>query len=200
MSDEVKETKINPTHVGVAVILVIVIGAFIWWMPSVEDMEELDFDITEIGITEPIINEIDSYTNQIEEKENRFQCEQWVEEGRFLVNKYSPETDTNNWTLKDKEKIDSLSASVLLKCTKTGEDLSVSEFNACYDTYYSIRVLLTKMTDMEIQSLSESDQELYYEKYDSFHTNDCNLIEEDLNIIYESTKAGIKVNTPDIFP
>ncbi len=192
MSDEIKETKINPTHVGIAIILIVSLGAFVWWLPSSLEYEDIDFDLTLFDSIRDVIKEEEEVKT---ESLNRYECEQWVEEGKFLVNKNHPVTNTDAWSMEDKEEIDRLSANVMLKCTRTGDDLTVSEFNYCYDVYYSIRVLLSKMTDMEINSLEVSDQELYNEKYLEFHVKDCNLVEDDLHQIYEATIAGVDFDT-----
>jgi len=194
LSDEVKETNINPMYVGVAVILLIVAGGlYFWTLDSDLRFDDLDFDIT--LLLSNIEDKREAEELEKADEVNRFECEQWIEEGKFLVTKNQPVTNTNAWSVEDKAELDRLSANVLLKCTRTGEDLTVSEFNACYDTYYSVRVLLSKMVDMEIDSLTEFDQELYQNKYLEFHSNDCNLVEQELEQLYEATIAGVDFDT-----
>ncbi len=192
MNDEVKERKINPKHVVIAVVLIISFGAFVWWLPSSLEYEDIDFDVNIIGSIRDVIKEEEEVKI---ESFNRFECRQYIEEAKFLTIKNQPETNTTKWSVEDQEQVEYLSANMMLKCVKTGEDLTVSDFNYCYDIYYSIRNLLAKMTDMEINSLSESDQVLYQKKYLEYHDNDCGLVEEDLELIYEATLAGVDFDT-----
>lgn len=169
MSEEPKQNKGKKLLIALMVSLAFAsVGTIL-----ILEIDNQEKSITDVLTTEPIREEF-----------NRFQCEQWIEEGKFLVAKNSPEKDIKKWSLEDFEKIQDLEKNVLDFCTVTREDIDNDNFNLCYDYYFSIRILLNKMTDNELNSLSEDDQALYKEKYSAYHKNNCPVVQDELEAIF----------------
>ncbi len=116
-----------------------------------------------------------------------YECEGWIEEGRLLVRKYHPQDDINHWLPEDQIKIFNLENQVLYHCTKQRVDV-MDNLPLCIPTYETIQRLLDQMVEMEVNSLSESDQELYQSNYDIYFKNGCDLLQVDI----DETLAGLK--------
>jgi len=125
------------------------------------------------------------YVNKIlaeDYKLGNYECEQWLEEGRFLVAKHKPITNINVWGEEDRLKYIDIENRLLYHCTTKKVDV-IQNLSLCIETYQIISNLLDEMVDMEIQSLTESNQEYYYSSYDRYFDNGCDLLQDDIDEI-----------------
>ncbi len=109
-----------------------------------------------------------------------YDCEQWLEEGRFLVAKHKPITNINVWSPEDREKYIDIENRVIYHCTTTKVDV-IQNLPLCIETYAIIEGLLDDMIEMEINSLTEADQNRYHSNYDKYFDNDCDLLQDDID-------------------
>ena len=110
----------------------------------------------------------------------QYECEGWIQEGRFLVNKYHPNNNIESWLTEDKIKMFNLENQVLYHCTTKRVDV-LDNLPLCINTFVVIQGHLDNMVEREIESLSEADQESYHSNYATYFQNGCDLIQDDID-------------------
>ncbi len=110
-----------------------------------------------------------------------WECEQWLEEGRFLVAKHKPITNINVWGEEDRLKYLNIENNLLYHCTITKVDV-IQNLPLCIEIYAIIEGLLDDMIEMEINTLTEADQNRYHSNYDAYFNNDCDLLQDDIDM------------------
>ncbi len=114
---------------------------------------------------------------------SKWECDGWLQEGIILVEKNRPFTNMETWLDADRNKMIEIENKVLLHCGTSKLDV-IQNMSLCLDTWVILDDLLeNKMVEREINSLSESDQDLYHFSYSKYFDNDCDLLQEDIDLM-----------------
>lgn len=117
---------------------------------------------------------------------SEWECDGWLEEGKFLVVKNNPITNMELWSVEDKTKMIDIENKILLHCGTSKLDV-IEKLPFCLDTWVVLKDLLERMTlpdgERLTNSLPESDQELYRTTYKVYWNNSCDLLQEDIDKI-----------------
>ena len=107
----------------------------------------------------------------------QFQCDRWIAEADFLANKYALKNNPNQWTKDDKTEYERLDTLVGKYCVNQ-QEVALQKLNDCTNHFITIQTLKDKMNESRLESLEQSDQQLYTNTYDKYFQYHCNLIQE----------------------
>jgi len=107
-----------------------------------------------------------------------FQCEQWFEEGKFLLNKNYWTQDVNLWSEDDREKFMMLEDQYASNCIVTQE--IIDNLPKCTQMYVRIQELIGMMEDRQLSSIPIKEQREYNSNYDEYFKIRCDVIQDEI--------------------
>lgn len=126
-------------------------------------------------------------------EEPRFQCEQWLEEGKFLLNKNYFSEDVSLWNKDDREKFIMLENQYASNCVITDE--ITANLPECTEMFIRIQELIDKMEDRKLGSLPFQEQREYDLTYNEYFKKRCDVIADKIQksndfIDFNKTRNG----------
>ena len=110
--------------------------------------------------------------------ENPFQCEQWFEEGKFLLNKNYWTQDVNLWSEDDREKFLILEDQYSTNCIVTQE--IIENLPRCTQMYVRIQELIDGMDERQLSSIPVKQQREYDSIYNEYFKIRCDVIQNEI--------------------
>ncbi len=102
-------------------------------------------------------------------------CLGFYAEGDFLLANNNGNRNMTEWSQADQDKGNELAGIILDYCTTVTKDV-MHKLPQCTTDYVDLQRLLNSMTDMEVQSLPLEKQDDYYERYNKFFADNCDLL------------------------
>lgn len=109
-----------------------------------------------------------------------FDCEKWLDEGKFLLNKNFITQDITLWSDEDREKFIEVETQYASNCVVTEE--IHGNLPECKVMFIRIQGLIDKMEGRKLGSLSFAEQREYDDTYNEFFKNRCDLLEDQIKI------------------
>jgi len=109
-----------------------------------------------------------------------FDCEKWLDEGKFLLNKNFITQDITLWSDEDREKFIEVETQYASNCVVTEE--IHGNLPDCTMMFIRIQGLIDKMEGRKLGSLSFADQRKYDDSYNEFFNKRCDLLEDQIKI------------------
>ncbi len=106
-------------------------------------------------------------------------CLGFYQQGDFLLAKNGGNRNMTEWNEKDQADGNKLAGIILDYCTTVAKDV-MHKLPQCTTDYVDLQRLLNSMTDMEVQSLDLEQQNEYYERYDKFFADNCDLLAKEI--------------------
>lgn len=109
-----------------------------------------------------------------------FDCEKWLDEGKFLLNKNFMTQDITLWSEEDREKFIEVETQYASNCVVTKE--IIEDLTDCTVMFIRIQELIDKMESRKLSSLSFAEQREYDDTYNEYFNKRCDLIEKQIRI------------------
>lgn len=109
-----------------------------------------------------------------------FDCEKWLDEGKFLLNKNSWTQDISLWSEEDREKFIEVETQYASNCVVTEE--IHGKLPECKVMFIRIQELIDGMESRKLSSLSFAEQREYDDTYNEFFNKRCDLLEDQIKI------------------
>jgi len=101
-------------------------------------------------------------------------CQFYIDEAKKLVEKNNG-TNYDTWSTEDHAKVLELDALYILNCEPTIVDI-MENLDHCVILLITIQSLIDKMIDRNLGSLSEKEQRVYNDTYETYFDQKCNRI------------------------
>lgn len=109
-----------------------------------------------------------------------FDCEKWLDEGKFLLNKNFMTQDITLWSEQDREKFIEVETQYASNCVVTEE--IHGNLPECTVMFIRIQELIDKMESRKLSSLSFAEQREYDDTYNEYFKNRCDLVEDQIQM------------------
>ncbi len=126
------------------------------------------------------INSTNQSENDVSIFEEKIDCDFLLEKARLLIDKNDNELDVDQWELEeDTIKIREINQRYSDNCIPTKESV-MSDLERCTIMYITIKSLIDKMEERQLDSLSQAEQKAYNTNYDDYFDSYCNKIQVEI--------------------